>query len=128
MDGYHHPYTPAGGADLAEWRNGPAGSREARRWLRRFRRDLAQETGQPMRITIEVWQPARARAGDELVDCCEVFGWRAALTAIRALRAEHTDPRWGKPPHGTRFVAFDDREWRAVTAGMDLDADDRGAL
>jgi len=97
------PYSPAGSAALAEWSNedGPA----ARRWLRRYR-----QTRGIQRITIEVYD-----SRDRTIDGCEVFGWRAALVACRALRAMHVD-------RAVQLVCSDDelhaaRE-RAIDAGL----------
>lgn len=90
---YCGPYSPGWGralgrvyADLTWERDGQASVRRA---MRRMRRDRARETGIPMRIQVFV----KSTASDYSTwyvdpESMEVYGWRAALTAIRALRKE----------------------------------------
>jgi len=100
-----HPYTIAGAEEYLHALNvdPPA----ARRGLRAFRIQEAQ-SGRPTRIAIALMNsrgdqriPHRHFDGsvsysDAIVDHVTVYGWRAALTAIRALRTEYlldADPR-----------------------------------
>lgn len=65
----------------------------------RLRRRCNIATGRPMRITIVVWDH---RAQGE-VDFCEVFGARAALVAIKALRQEWPGERFEVCASDTRM-------------------------
>ena len=61
--------------------SGPA----TRRQLRRMRQGRG-----PMRLRVNVLARYAGPEGEQrVIDACEVYGWRAALTAVRALRIEH---------------------------------------
>jgi hypothetical protein len=61
--------------------SGPA----TRRQLRRMRQGRS-----PMRLRVNVLARYAGPEGEQrVIDSCEVYGWRAALVAVRALRTEH---------------------------------------
>ena len=74
------PYALDGFRLLAEGMNEDGAG--ARRGLRRWRQEMAAESGVPMRILVSAWAAGTT-------DAVEVFGWRAALTAARALRRDY---------------------------------------
>lgn len=111
------PYSPTGIAAYFEAVNSHTGA--ADRVLRRTRSAEARATGIPMRIVVILRNdnPRGGVARDE--DEVEVYGWRAALAAARAFRAEvSSDPfpeRYRVIFTDARFERACDRAW---TAGM----------
>ena len=87
-----------------EYRHRP----EVRRAFRACRRWL----GGPLRMLVTVTASDRA----ETEDTCEVYGWRAALTAARAMRTELPEG-WRRP----RVTVLDAVLYRAAlrSAGME---------
>jgi hypothetical protein len=70
--------------------SGPA----TRRQLRQMRQGRA-----PMRIRVNVIDRRPGVPSDEgapVVDSCDVYGWRAALAAVRALRTEYDVERYSR--------------------------------
>lgn len=105
---------------IADVTMGEGDARAMRRAIRRSRIVL----GRPMRIRVHVFteQTRHGYGGGDYApmydDTCEVYGWRAALTAIRAMRAEM--------PEGWRTLHLtDDPVLSArVREALDLPADD----
>lgn len=78
----------------------PAATRRAVRAVRRY-------IGGPMRIGVTL---TSGPSYSETETACEVYGWRAALTAVRAMRDEH---REGREIH---VHVFDVRLWDLIMA------------
>ena len=116
-DGWHIGYgayqgpvslhSEAGGEIWREYRHLPD-VRRAFRACRRWR-------GGPLRMLVHIYDGKH----DE-PDTCEVYGWRAALTAARAMLADARD-RDDRRRYGTRVVVLDAAQYRAAlrSAGMD---------
>jgi len=76
-------YSPLG-ADVVRAAFLELPQQEARRAVRAVRRACHED--RPMRIRVLVsWERS---AGNDCEDCVDAFGWRAALSAVRAMRAE----------------------------------------
>ncbi len=100
-----------GGEVWREYRHRP----EVRAAFRACRRWLSDGGKHPLRMLVHVYDGKH----DE-PDTCEVYGWRAALTAARAMLADARD-RDDRRRYGTRVVVLDAAQYRAAlrSAGMD---------
>lgn len=94
-------YTPAA-VDMVARADDWHAARRAVRSVRSMRAELG-----PLRIRLSVYDPCR----DECIDEIDVYGWRAALVAARALRREHGGAR--SYPRGSRrlWVSAEDARW-----------------
>lgn len=100
------PYCAAGASALLSMDDG-----ERRRALRSYRRWV----GGPMRIRVRA--SAYRHSGMYDADECEVYGWRAALTAARAMRSELGGDRDDPARRRVTVDAIDPRWVDAVERG-----------
>lgn len=90
-------YSPAG-AELVRYAS-CEDYRAARRAVRACRRAMGHG---PMRLRVTI---AHEGFGDrEISDACEVYGWRAALVAVRAMRAEMCPDGTETPRRRARYA------------------------
>lgn len=101
-----------GGEVWREYRHRP----EVRRAFRACRRWLSDEGRRPLRMLVHVYD-----GRSEEPDACEVYGWRAALMAARAMREEARDWRSGSLASGAHVVVLDAAQYRAALRSSGLD-------